>query len=132
MDVTCLQKTERERGPEKKKKKGMQKKDTKNTLQRKAKKRARWLTFRKKETKEKTATEPEGGSECECLELNRERNERHFFLAKATKRSGGDGVGRGNRQANFSSVQDFAAHTSFGGRGANGGGGRTASNRAGE
>ena len=46
----------------------------------------------------------------------------NFSLAKATKRSGGDGVGRGNRQANFSSVQDFATHTSFGGWGANGGG----------
>ena len=57
-----------------------------------------------------------GGSECECecLEADREKNERQFFLAKATKRSGGDGVGRGNRQANFSSVQDFATHKLWG------------------
>ena len=59
----------------------MQKKDTKNTLQRKAKKkRARWLTSRKKKTKGKTtATELKGGSECECLEADRERRMKDIF-----------------------------------------------------
>ena len=66
MGVTCLQKNNRERGPERRKKE-CKKRILRIHCKERPKKESEGLTFRKKKTKGKTtATELKGGSECEC------------------------------------------------------------------